>query len=96
MNSHYNDLHVHRKKCIYQFRHAYLPDRQIDKCVSIKQTDSYAFIFMRLHVHIYEYSLGRASHTFNKLAERPSEKPEQIFKAPSLTLSKDRPPCQLS
>lgn len=63
----YRDVHIHQYEyisisldmCIY-----WIEDRQIYIC----QTDGDAFISVFRHVRICEYSLGRASHNFNKLS----------------------------
>lgn len=50
----------------YQSKQGYLPDRQIDKCIS---TGRYTSISVYIHICIFEYSLHHALYNFNKLAE---------------------------
>lgn len=62
----YRREHTQKYTHICQLRHVYLPDRQIEKCIYIRQIDRCAFISVNMDVSVYEYSLRWAVHNFNK------------------------------
>lgn len=62
MNIHLTDLHMHRNKYLSIILGAYLQDRQVNVYL-------YSFIYLFMHIRIYECEFGRTSDYFNKLAD---------------------------
>lgn len=62
MNIHLTDLHMHRNKYLSIILDACLKDRQVNVYL-------YSFIYLFMHIRIYECEFGRTSHYFNKLAD---------------------------
>lgn len=71
----YGDAYTHKYVRFYHSTWVYLSDKQIDNCISIRQLDRYEYMSVDKHIHIYEYSLGRAPRYFNKPTLEISEDP---------------------